>query len=373
MARLFFLLSIPLAVLCQTIDLPPPPTSNVFITTFPITDYSRMDPLAPTKTPRRLMASLFQPANCTKTQLIPYMPPATAAFHDSNFSSLGIPNGTFEALRLQVCPSAPKKTDFPLLLFSTGAGTSRLLYNVICQWIASVGFNVVSIDHTYDALVVEFPDGAIIPMGNKTLPDDSDEILKVRVADVHFVFNALSNKTLTANAKIPQLKTKRVGMFGHSFGGATAGGVMLVEPRVVGGLNMDGSMWGPALNKTQKNPFTIIANRYHNQSDDATWAAFWPQLKGMKLQLQVNGTEHGSFVDYPILANSIGINSAVLPAIEPFIGDIEGLRMLKILRTYIGGFFQEVLESKKVKILQGPSTQFPEVTFANSSFGAEAN
>ena len=249
---------------------------------------------------------------------------------------------------------------------------SRLLYNVICQWVASVGFNVVAIDHPYDASIVEFPDGTVILASNKTLPDDGDELLAARVADTLTVLNALSNKTVTAKIKIPQLKTKHVGMFGHSFGGATAAGVMLVEPRVVGGLNMDGSMWGSALNKTQKNPFTILASGVHNQSNDASWAAFWQQLKGLKLQLQINGTEHGSFTDYPILANNIGINATVLPAVEPFIGGIEGMRMLNILRSYIGGFFQDVLESKTVKILQGPSTQFPEVSFVNASQNANA-
>ncbi len=133
MARLLLMLSIPLVALCQTIALPPPPGSNVFITHLPLTDHSRVDPWAPCcNKPRRLMLTLFQPANCTQTQQIPYMPPVTAAFHDASFASIGIPNGTFEAFRLQTCRSAPKITGFPLVLFSTGMGVSRLMYSVLC-------------------------------------------------------------------------------------------------------------------------------------------------------------------------------------------------------------------------------------------------
>ncbi|OQV07474.1 hypothetical protein CLAIMM_11901 [Cladophialophora immunda] len=317
------------------------------------------------------MLSLFQPTNCTKTHGIPYMPPATAAFHDAMFESFGIPNGTFEAFRLQTCPSPPKNTDFPVLLFSTGAGSSRLTYNVLCQWVASMGFNVISIDHTYDAEIVEFPDGTVIQGANITLPDDLSQVLSLRVADIGSVLNALANSTVTKQLGIPSFKIKHVGIFGHSLGGATAANAMLVKSRLASGLNMDGSVYGPAMNKTDKNPFTIFAAQGHNQSVDATWAAFWQELKGLKLQLQVNGTVHGTFTDYPILAKSVEINSTVLPEIVELIGTIDGVRMMNILRRYISGFFQETLESQKVRLIEGPSSQFPEVSFVNMSLSSQ--
>ena len=305
------------------------------------------------------MLTLFQPANCTQMQQIPYMPPGNAAFHDASFATIGIPNGTFEAFRLQTCRAPPNNTDFPVLLFSTGAGVSRLLYSILCQWVASLGFNVVSVDHTYDALVVEFPAGALIPATNITIPDDLLKLLALRTADVLSVLKALSNSTTTRQLGIPLFKTKSVGIFGHSFGGATAADAMLVESRLVGGLNMDGSVVGQSLNKTQKKPFTIFSAQYHNQTNDESWAAFWQQLKGMKLQLQVNGTVHGSYVDYLVLANCIGINSTSPPMIEQFIGTVNGVRILHVLQAYIGGFFQEVFSGKKVKLLQCPSPNFP--------------
>ncbi|EXJ58367.1 hypothetical protein A1O7_05792 [Cladophialophora yegresii CBS 114405] len=97
------------------------------------------------------MLSLFQLANCSQTVQIPYMPPATAAAHDAMFGFLVIPNGTSEAFGFKACRSPPKSTGFPVSLFSTGAGTSRLVYSFLPKWVASIGFNVVSIDHTYDA------------------------------------------------------------------------------------------------------------------------------------------------------------------------------------------------------------------------------
>ncbi|OAG44152.1 hypothetical protein AYO21_01609 [Fonsecaea monophora] len=297
----------------------------------------------------------------------PYMPPATAAFHDAMFNAFGIPNGTFGAFRLQTCSSPPKNTNFPVLLFSTGSGGSRLIYNVLCQWVASMGFNVISIDHTYDAEIVEFPDGTVILGANITLPDDLAEVTSLRVADIGSALNALSNSTLTKQIGIPSFNISRVGIFGHSLGGATAANAILGKPRLASGLNMDGSVYGPAMNHSNTKPFTIFAAQRHNQSTDATWAAFWQELKGLKLQLQVNNTEHGTFTDYPILTKSLGINATILPPVTDLIGTIDGVRILDILRRYIGGFFQETLEVQKVKLIQGPSPQFPEVAFVNSS------
>ncbi|OAP60397.1 hypothetical protein AYL99_05399 [Fonsecaea erecta] len=233
-----------------------------------------------------------------------------------------------------------------------------------------MGFNVISIDHTYDAQIVEFPDGTVILGANITLPDDLPQVLSLRVADVGSVLNALSNSTMTKELGIPAFDVKHVGIFGHSLGGATAANAMLTKPRLISGLNMDGSVYGPAMNRTDRNPFTIFAAQQHNQSSDATWAAFWHELKGLKLQLQVNGTQHGTFSDYPILAKSIGINSTVIPQIVDLIGTIDGVRMMNILRRYIGGFFQETLESQKVRLLEGPSPQFPEVAFVNMSLSS---
>lgn len=117
-------------------SLPQPPNgTNVFITDFTITDRSRVDPFAPCyHQPRWLMLTLFQPTHCTTTKQKLYMPPVTATLYDAMYSSPGISNETFEAFHIEMCPpSPPKITDFPLVLFSTGLGVSRLAYSVLCQ------------------------------------------------------------------------------------------------------------------------------------------------------------------------------------------------------------------------------------------------
>ena len=92
--------------------------------------------------------------------------PATAAIEDSHFTGT-IPNGTFEAFKLQACRDVGygRTQDtwaFLVILFSLGAGTPRLYYSAPAQSLASSRYAVVTTDHPYDADVVEFPDGTLV-------------------------------------------------------------------------------------------------------------------------------------------------------------------------------------------------------------------
>jgi hypothetical protein len=363
------------ALLCPSPILPlvllpkPPGFTNVQLTTMELVDYSRVDALAPCcHKPRKLMISVFAPAACLKTISVPYMPPATASYYDSVVASLGIPKGTFASIRLQVCPAGSFLKSSPLALFSPGLGASRLIYSSYLQWIAATGITVVSIDHTYEGDVVEFPDGSVIK-GNVTSDGQIPQVVAIRGKDVSFVLSQLSNSTITNLLPLscPYPSGTKAAIFGHSLGGATAGNALVEDKRFIGGLNMDGSMFAPATTTPSKKPFLIFANQAHNQTDDASWAVFWHELKGWKLQLQVNGTKHLSYSDFPILAKLFGIDPVLVAPVGDLIGTVDGLRVLQILRTYVGAFLAFVLKGQNAKVLQGPSKDFPDVFFRNSS------
>ncbi|KEF51736.1 uncharacterized protein A1O9_12073 [Exophiala aquamarina CBS 119918] len=386
---LFFMSSLLARAMCHSTVLPPPPgPTNVHMTHFPVVDAHRADPLAPCcNQPRRLMLTLFQPAECSQTEDFLYMPPATAAVADAYFRGLGVfPNDseTFSHLHLRACPQSPENVDFPLLLFSHGYGLSRFDWSNLLQWIASAGFNVVSIDHTYDANIVEFPDGSVIKGLNLTTLDQVlpmvQLLLQNRVADISTVLDFLSNATNTEGLGIPTLQTARIGVFGHSLGGATAADTALVDSRMVAGLALDGGIFANATQHPVQLPFVLIQREGHNQSADAALGELssnvtqlWTQLKGSKLQLEIFGTVHDSFSDLPIVADSIGLDVNTLPYAKYFVGTIDGLRLLNIERSYIKGFFEETLEAKQVDLLHGPSSEFPEVHYVNISTAAQAN
>lgn len=139
-----------------------------------LTDHSRTDPLNKTVS-RQVLLSVFSPVSdgtkCS-SEIITYMPPATAASYGPLAQSAGLPANIFSSFQLELCkPSEAqhrscrggrKTPRFPLVLFSPGLAESRLLYGVTAKSIAAQGYVVVTIDHPYDAEVVEFPDGSVV-------------------------------------------------------------------------------------------------------------------------------------------------------------------------------------------------------------------
>lgn len=178
----------------------PDPTGpfSVGVSTSTLTDETRMDPFAPTDAPekrRRLQVSTFVPLNTTITpcaaRTAPYMTPLVAADYGVLASTAGLPNSTFASLTVHSCEIPPAKpcarsgigrreatqASRPLLIFSPGFGQSRLLYSAMARSLASEGYIVVTVDHPYDATVVEFPDGSFVQAANIS----SDDIAAVEM------------------------------------------------------------------------------------------------------------------------------------------------------------------------------------------------
>jgi predicted dienelactone hydrolase len=201
------------------------------------------------------MISVFHPvspAQCSP-YLAPDLDPITAAFEDAALAQFGVQPGTFESLDLQVCKARENPRVFstppkhPLVLFSPALAGTRLFYNVIAQQLASAGYTVVTIDHPYDATIVTFPDNSTILAANISTEAQILLDLDTRVKDVSFVLDTLSEPS-TAARLLPSLAcgldVARTGIFGHSLGGATAATAMLYDARFIGGINLDGSLFG---------------------------------------------------------------------------------------------------------------------------------
>lgn len=153
----------------------PPPTGlySVAVKHFELIDSNRTDSLAPhPNTKRRFMSSVYLPVdaiyNC-KSQTVPYMPMLTARVFGQMGEQLGIPQGTLERFEMDFCDlstialdvdAGAEKKQYPVAIFSPGYGGTRLVYGAMARSLASLGYIVFTLDHTYEASVVQFPDGS---------------------------------------------------------------------------------------------------------------------------------------------------------------------------------------------------------------------
>jgi pimeloyl-ACP methyl ester carboxylesterase len=370
-ALLLSLFSLPVTTNASAILPKPSGPYGVSLSTMKLTDNKRVDPFSPHSRSRNVMISAFYPgvsAYKCNTRLVNYMPPATAAIEDQYYGQYGLPNGTFETSKLSICKESARVTrciqDFPIILFSPGLGNSRLLYSALAQSVASFGYLVVSIDHPYDANVVEYPDGTLVLGADISTEEQIGLAVKTRAQDISFVLDQLILPSVVRQL-LPLgkgiLKTHKVTMYGHSLGGAAAAAAMLNDGRVVGGANLDGSFYGPILEQDLDRPFLIFGHEGKNQSTDPSWNSTWPRLHGWKLELMLHGAQHATFTDLPLLAKALGLDKLLPPETKKVLGTLDGTRALNIVSKYLTAFSEFVLKGVSSPLLEGPDKAFPEV------------
>ncbi|KAH6850451.1 hypothetical protein B0I37DRAFT_371672 [Chaetomium sp. MPI-CAGE-AT-0009] len=345
-----------------------------------LVDAARPDPFNASH-PRRIMISRFTPVrnrDCLRTCRVPYMNAFMSSVEDAIIdafvgSDIGWPHGVLGSMELEVCCAVrspnnnkPKPTPqhkFPTVLYGTGLNTTRLLYSAAAQHLASAGYEVVVMDHPYETDAVQFPDGSVIYGGR--VPRDPDALealaaaLDVRSRDASLVLDYLG---------IGRDRVGAVGFVGDSFGGPAAADVMLKDARVGAGVNMDGLMFGPAVDEGVPGPFLTFGSPGHNSTSDESWERFFNATgtnypEAWIKELSLEGSVHGLLIDFALVGDVADLRGDDKQVVGNLIGTITGARTMEILRAYLSDFFKFALEGKGKGLLVGPSKKYPEVLF----------
>ena len=347
----------------------PPPTGPYSLGTVALhlVDESRPDPVAGPGHYRELMASVWYPArNVGRYSLTRYMPAAplrgllTAAGFDPDIAVAPLTAGHEGA------PVRCAGERWPVILFSHGAHDHRSDTTIVVQELASHGYVVVTVDHTYDAFS-EFPDGRLtVPLGDVGLtPWDY-------ARDVRFVLDQIEDLAAGSNSDAEHrplpaglgaaLDLHRVGMFGWSKGATATALVMGEDQRVRAGLSFDGPMQSQPPVTTLDRPFMLMTAEFTRAAEPSV-AEFWSHLTGWRLNVQADGAVHPSYCDdqwlIPQLAKIIGMSDEEL---QGWIGTLDPARAVRIQQAYPLAFFDLHLRHRG-HLLDGPSVAFPEVTF----------
>lgn len=380
-------------------------------TTLHLIDFKRRDPFKPVR-PRELMATVTYPArHAERYPRGAWFGRAVAQDLEASLSAppTSLPSGSVDLVgavahaRVDAPVAQPpgwRARGLPVVLFSPGGGSSRELNTAQIEDLASRGYVVVSIDHTYEAPVVEFPGGRVARQVPGFVSEDPKVLrvvfkraIEARVADTRFVLDRLaalergrpdgSRRRLPAGLR-GALDLSRVGMFGYSYGGYTAGEAMVYDRRIDAGVNLDGTMahgfdasedWpyapGEVVKRGLDRPFLLFGSTGHNHlgseafpTGDPSWQQFWANQRGWKLDLTLRGSAHGSFGDLqvggPQIARGLGLTPATF---EPLIGTIDPDRSIAAQRAYIASFFDLHLRGRDNHLLDGPSAAYPEIEF----------
>jgi predicted dienelactone hydrolase len=341
------------------------------------TDPARIDTLSNlANQKRRLMVWIWYPAAPASEGLTaPYLPAAwlKARQHGTGLFSFLTQNlsqvrtNSFENARL-----APNPTPFPVLVMQPGLGPLITDYSTLAEALASQGYIVVGSNPTYSANIVVFQDGTQVPgtpAGN--VPDNAslteahtilDRLITVWAADDRFILDQLEqlNASDPSRRFTGKLDMQKVGLFGHSFGGATAAQVCDLDSRCKAGVDIDGYPYGSVVRDGLHQPFMFIWSEPPD-SQDAGWQQAVQDAQAIDVEhphpqyeLMIKGMRHFNFSDQAVLFS---------PVIRLMggLGAIDGRRGLEITIKYVQSFFDRYLKQINAPLLDGPSSQYPEV------------
>jgi predicted dienelactone hydrolase len=322
-----------------------------------LVDHRRRDPFDPRHRFRRLMVQLWYPAEAG-TASAAYLPRKVGRLLAQEYR---LPPSTFARVRTNsIARGRPIREGglHPLIIFSPGYGATRDLYSTLFEELASHGFAVLALDHTYETEAVEFPDGTVVrrtlpanPL-QRNRPTSSRLILKMirtRVADVQFLLRSLPR--INRQAAAGTIDLGRIGIFGHSLGGLTSAAIAGDDPGVRAAADLDGSIYGPETRRVTSQAFMIMT-----EHGDGTMRRYWSKLSRPRYFVQIEGTRHLNFSDWTVLAPWLRATHRRLPAVGP----IAPARALLILRAYLLAFFERYVADQPSSLLDQLSP-FPEV------------
>ncbi|KOG34933.1 MULTISPECIES: alpha/beta hydrolase family protein [Streptomyces] len=341
----------------------PAPTGPYAVgsTVVPLVDRSRTDPWVPTADGRALMVTLHYPAaRSGGGRPAPYATREEARLLARQLGP-GVEGDVLARTRTHSRSDArPAPGRRPLVLLSPGFGVSRWTLTHLAEDLASRGYVVASVDHAYESFGISLPDGRTLTCVACTALDEGgvhgSVVTSTRAADMRYVLDRLTGaRPVWRHADV--IDASRVGMAGHSIGGASAATTMAADPRVDAGVNMDGAFWEdlPA-EGLRGRPFMMLGTHDDTHlpgGTDTTWDRTWPALDGWKRWITVAGSEHFTFSDGPVIARHFGLPQAPLPTD----------RAVAVTRTYVAAFFDRHLRGVPRPVLDGPSPENPEVHF----------
>ncbi len=340
---------------------------------FDWTDPNRDDPYSSSiGKHRELMVWLWYPASVSaQSKPAEYIPSAWAS--ELPWRPVTIP----ERVRGHAFADAPlgqSQRAYPVLIFSTGIGNLPSDYTSLIEDIVSHGYAVLGITSTYSAPVVRFPDGRVanfqaeasFPRGPApAIRTAGNQMVKVWAADIRFAMDKLAQMNSDSKSRFyGRLDLARVGLIGHSFGGAASAEACSEDVRCKAAVDIDGNLFGDASQKGIDQPFLFVLSDWKLRPPwlqrtlaSVTVQRFRRQQEELNQQMQdacrassqcwkthIEGTHDFNFTDLAVFY-SPGMR------MMGYLGPADGAKALAETASCVRTFFD--------KMLAGPSPGLP--------------
>jgi predicted dienelactone hydrolase len=272
-----------------------------------------------------------------------------------------------------------QKQSYPVIIMRAGASLEVASYSSLAEDLASHGYIVVGLDAPYRTGIVSFPDGRIIkriPQNNpeaclqKTGQDRdrcASRFLTAWGSDIAYVLDRLAQ--LNASDPSGKLTGKfdmtRVGIFGHSFGGAQTTQFCSEDSRCQAGVDLDGAPHGSVIQTGINRPFMFLLSDHSHESDSQTEhiktdiQSIYERIPpNERLYVWIRGANHFTFSDDGAVLKSHLVRG-VLRALGKL--EIDGDRQIEVTTYCLRTFFDAYLKNSASSTPEMLSPFYPEI------------
>jgi dienelactone hydrolase len=317
-------------------------------------DLTREDPYLANGARRELAARVWYPATLNSSQNCKpaeYTSPAVWSYFSQLLGIATFPVTTNSCLDAPVASGA-----HPVVIFTPGFTATFTDYTFLTEDLASRGYIVVVVAHTYETTAVQLSDGRIAKsvlgshLGGPIQGDDRSlsTVAYTRLLDLKFVVSELERLNSRHDTSFSgKLDLSRMAVAGHSLGGLTAFLDIELDPRLKAAIILDGLMPTASPAGTNKPVLLIGAGR---DRWEPTECRFWNNLAGPRLAVNLRGTEHVALSDWIWLTRN---------AVQT--GPMGPEKTMSAVRDYIAAFLDANLRGMTPdRLLAGPSADYPD-------------
>lgn len=253
----------------------------------------------------------------------------TFTYTDTNRIETYSQTGGHRKLNVELWYPANANGQHPLVVFSHGGISDRSSNESLYRELASHGYVVAAIDHTYHAISTTDVDGSTIRINSGYMRDLQAEDAKtdkegsyalyqewmgVRTGDISFVIDQIQAEAANINAALPYrlVDTRKIGVMGHSLGGSATLAMGRIRDDVGAVIALESPFMYDIVG-VKGNAFVLTDEVYPvpvlNVYSDSAWShvAEWPQYArnhellsdtgGTAFNVHIRGVGHFTLTD----------------------------------------------------------------------------
>lgn len=315
-----------------------------------------------------ILVTTYYPTRQIPNTTVPYLDSISASIFEN---TLNLTRGSLSQLTTNLQFQAPTligtspafcngTSPYPTLIFTPGAGLPSSSYTAYLSELASYGHAIFAIDHPGEAPYLPLPytnsTGGIYGYPDFTQFPSTLEgalaVLNYRISDIQTAISDPFIPSLIRQYGAP-FSLSKIGVFGHSIGGAASAAVMSLETSKTKtfqrGANLDGTMFqfvgsdgelnASAPNPDLRRPFLEVGSSMHFDADpaaDPTLPIFNDVQTGWLRDVQVNRTRHLSLSDIALWIDILGQRGNTNGTWD---GMTDGRRVTELVGTILRKFF----------------------------------